>query len=125
MDADAEYLTFNLGIVIELDSRGWIQVIRVSSDVDENEQVSGLRTEGLACFREEHLDDCLSSTIRGRYVAYSMYPCGSIIIVDWTLADSTSLVYPRRIIGDRRAEVSSLSFFPSRSQSVLVVGPVA
>src|SRR5258708_8677769 len=76
---------------------------------------TGLRAERLACFREEYMCGCESFTLRGRHVAYSLYSFEmsstlgegeNIAIVDWTLPDSTSLSYPRRLIWRRRARVS-------------------
>ena len=132
MDPDAEYLTFNLGIMTSPRRQRdhpefpnpprfarWIQVIRVTSDVDENGEVTGLRAECLARFREEYLCGCDSFTLRGHYVAYSLYTFEptpilndgeSVAIVDWTLVHSTSLAYPRKLICRRRAEVSHMSF---------------
>ena len=131
MDLDAEYTTFNLGVmswrVPPLDGdpdypkppryTRWIEVSRVTSYWDDSGQVKGLRSERLACFREQYLCGCDSFTLGGRHVAYSLYsfePSPSegegenLAIVDWTLADSTSLTYPRRLIWRRRVRVSCL-----------------
>jgi len=136
MDPDAEYLTFNLGIMkwrsFPLDDdpdypnfpryARWIEVSRITSYWDENGQVKGLRSEQLACFREEYMCGYESFTLRGRYVAYCLYsfeqssPLGegeNIAIVDWTLPDSTSMSYPRRLIWRRRARVSCHCLFES------------
>jgi len=62
LDPDAEYTTFNLGIMSwralpledDLDYpryARWIDVSRVTSYWDENGRVLGLRAERLACFR--------------------------------------------------------------------------
>ena len=85
MDPDAEYMTFNLGIMkwrlSPLDGdpdypnfpryAHWIEVCRVTSYWNEDGQVKGLRAERLACFREEYLCGYDSFTLRGRHVAYS------------------------------------------------------
>jgi len=103
----------------------WIEVCRVTTYWDDNGQVKGLRAERLACFREEYLSGCDSFTLRGRYVAYSLYSFEprstvgdgqTIAIVDWASAGSTSLTYPRRLIWRIRANVSSLCIFQSRLQ---------
>jgi len=140
MDPDAEYLTFNLGIMKwrSFPFNGdpdypnfphyarWIEVSRITSYWDENGQVKGLRAERLACFREEYMCGYESFTLRGRHVAYSLYsfeqssPFGegeNIAIVDWTLPDSTSLTYPRRLIWRCRARVSC-QYLPVRSTSL-------
>jgi len=132
MDLDAEYMTFNLGImkwrVPPLDGdpdypnfpryARWIEVSRVTSHWDENGRVGGLRAEQLACFREEYMCEYESFTLRGRHVAYSVYSYeqsislgdgDNVAIVDWTLPDSTSMSYPRRLIWRRRARVSCQS----------------
>jgi len=134
MDPDAEYMTFNLGIMKWrlLPFHGdpdypnfpryarWIEVSRVTTYWDEDGQVKGLRAERLACFREEYLCGYESFTLRGRHVAYSLYSFemsitlgegDNIAIVDWTLVDSTSLSYPRRFIWRRRARVSCRCLF--------------
>ena len=131
LDPDAEYLAFNLGIMTcRVPPLGgdpdypnppsyarWIQVSRVTSHWDENGRVKGLRAERLACFREEYMCGCTSFALGGRYVAYSLYSYQSstnvgegqnIAIVDWTLADPTSLSYPRRLIWRCRVQVSCL-----------------
>jgi hypothetical protein len=145
MDLEAEYLKFNLGIItrrmpdIDSDSSRphyfrWIQVWRVTSDVDMNGEVQGLRAERLAYFPEEHRNRCDSFRLRNQHVAYALQtkyeysdirdgPC--IIIVDWALCDSTSLVYPRKVIWRIVAEVSSTSPFPGVDfDELLVVGAV-
>ena len=137
MDPEAEYLSFNLGIMsLRLKILGpdpdypnppmyarWIEVCRVTTYWDENGQVKGLRAERLACFRDEYLSGCDSFTLRGRYVAYSLHSFEprstvgdgqSIVIVDWVSADSTSLTYPRRLIWRCRPNVSRLCIFQSR-----------
>ena len=129
MDPDSEYMIFNLGIMKwrlpPLDGdpdypnfpryARWIEVSRITSYWDENGQVKGLRAERLACFREEYLCSYGSFTLRGHHVAYSLYSieiCSSlgdgenIAVVDWTLPDSTSLSYPRRLIWRCRVPVS-------------------
>ena len=127
LDSDAEYLTFNLASMTRLvnvkrkteldrpqDAR-WIEVNRVTPYWDENGNVMGLRADRLACFREEYLCRCDSFTLRGRCVAYSLrgferisgFHGEPIVIVDWTLADPTSLIYPRRLIWRRYVKVSS------------------
>ena len=134
MDPDAGYMSFNLGImkwrVPPLDGdpdypnfpryARWIEVSRITSYWDENGQVKGFRSERLACFREEYLCGYESFTLRGRHVAYSLYSFemssslgdgDNIAIVDWTLPDSTSLYYPRRLIWRCRAPVSCHCFF--------------
>jgi len=128
MDHDAAYLTFNLGVMNwrlpPLDDdpdypnfphyARWIEVSRITSYWDENGQVQGLRAERLACFHEEYLCGYESFTLRGRHVAYSLYSFemstslgdgDNIAIVDWTLPDSTSLSYPRKLIWRCRASV--------------------
>ena len=129
LDPDAEYLTFNLASVTRLvhvnpdtelnhppQVTRWIEVNHVTPYWDENGNVKGLRADRLACFREEHLYSCDAFTLRGRFVAYSLrppwplptFPDGeTIVIVDWTAADPSSLIYPRRIFWRRYAEVSS------------------
>ena len=83
---------------------------------DENGNVKGLRAERLACFREEHSYFCDSFTLRGRCFDYSLRSFRglptlddgeTIVIVDWTSADPTSLIHPRRLIWGRHARVSS------------------
>lgn len=133
MDRDTEYMSFNLGVMTrrvvpfndDLDYPNppryarWIEISRVASYWDENGLVMGLRAERLACFREEFLCGCDSFTLRGRHVAYSLCSFDriiegegdNIVIVDWTLANSTSLAYPRRLIWRRRAHVSCLCLF--------------
>jgi hypothetical protein len=134
MDLEAEYLKFNLGIItrrmpdIDSDSSRpphyfrWIQVWRVTSDVDMNGEVEGLRAERLACFPEAHRNRCDTIRLQGQYVAYSLRtdyefsdirdgPC--IIIVDWTLSTLASLVYPRKVIWRMTAEVRPSSPFQS------------
>ena len=129
MDPDAEYMTFNLGIMkwrlfpLSGDPAypdfphyaRWIEVSRITSYWDENGRVEGLRAERLACFHEEYPCGYDSFTLRGRHVAYSLYSFEmgpslgdgeNVAIVDWTLPDSTSLSYPRRFIWRRRAKVS-------------------
>ena len=126
LDPDAEYLTFNLASVTSLVNvkRGtnppqearWIEVNRVTPYWDENGNVKGLRADRLACFREEHSCFCDSFTLRGRCVAYSLQTFRplptfrdgeTIVIVDWTSADPTSLIYPRRLIWRNRVKVSN------------------
>ena len=117
LDPDAEYLTFNLASVTCLVYRNpgylntsqptrWIEVNRVTSYWDENGDIKGLRAEPLAFFREENLYQCDSFTIRGRFFAYTFR--AGIVIVDWTSADPTSLVYPRRVIWQSSVTVSTL-----------------
>ena len=136
MVPDAEYMSFNLGIMKwRLSPLGgdpdypnfpryarWIEVSRITSYWDENGQVRGLRSERLACFREEYMCGFESFTLRGRHVAYSLYSFeqsitlgegDNIAIVDWTLPDSTSLSYSRRLIWRRRARVSRRFLFQS------------
>ena len=135
-DPDAEFTTFNLGAmtwrVPSIDGdpdypnppryTRWIEVSRVTSYWDENGRVKGLRAERLACFREEYLCGCDSFILGGQYVAYSMYSFEqmsglgegeNIAIIDWTLADSTSLSYPRRLIWRRRTKVSHMCLIRS------------
>jgi len=149
MDSDAEYMTFNLGIMKwRLFPLGgdpdypnfphyarWIEVSRITSYWDENGLVEGLHAERLACFREEYMCGYKSFTLRGRHVAYSLYSFkpsitmgegDNVAIVDWTLPDSTSLSYPRRLIWRRRARVSDHCFLQSsykfESLQIEVVG---
>ena len=150
MDLHAEYTTFNVGIMSwqvpppdgDPDYPNsprytrWIDVSRVTSCWDENGRVKGLRAERLASFCEEYMCGCDSFTLRGQHVAYSFYSFEdmttvgdgeNIAIVDWTLANSTSLAYPRRLIWRLRVRVSCLciSIRLARGESsVIVVGDV-
>jgi len=132
MDLDVDYLKFNLGVITrripesDPDSSRppryfrWIQVWQVDSIVDKNGEVKALRAERLACFPEQHRNRCDSFRLRGRQVAYALHtnyefsdrrdgPC--IIIVNWTVFNSVSLVYPRKVIWRTIAEVSSTFLF--------------
>jgi hypothetical protein len=128
IDQDTPYMTFNLGIMSTYCDNGlsyrsplrahWIEVHRVTPHWDENGQVRSLQAERLICFPEEHVYDCDLFTLRGNHVAYSLDSCKPPInvagrlttIADWTLADSTSLAYPRKVIFHRQAQVSCFSF---------------
>jgi len=123
-------LKFNLGIITrrmpQRDSDSsrparyfrWIQVWRVDPDVDENRAVKGLRAERLACFPEQHCNNrCLAFRLQGPQVSYSlrtvhnewgMAPFCCIVVVDWTIADWDSLVYPRRVLFKRTADYLAL-----------------
>ena len=129
LDPDAEYLTFNLASMTVLDNMKrdtelnrpqharWIEVNRVTPYWDEDGNIKGLQADRLACFREELWCPFGSLTLRGRYVAYSLQSFRrdsgfgdgeSIVIVDWTSVDPTSLIYPRKFIWGRRVLVSTI-----------------
>lgn len=129
MDQDAPFMSFNLGIMSSASTRDdnlstplrarCIEVHRVMPYWDDNGQVRGLQAERLTCFPEENVYDCDLFTLHGNNVAYSLDSSkppinvtGRLItIVDWTVADTTSFVYPRKIIFRRYAQVSCLVLF--------------
>jgi hypothetical protein len=129
MDSDAEFLTFHIGILTRPRPGGddpqskarWIQVWRVTAEVDSNDHVIGLAAELLSSFREEYEPACNSFRLQGQKVTYSFFysylqvgPFNSghkIIIVDWKSRNSTSLSYTRKIIPDIQANVSSLPYY--------------
>ena len=134
---EAECLKFNLGVMTRRmphtdpdpsQSRyfRWIQVWRVNPEVEKNGKVKGLRAERLTYFPEQHRNYCGSFRLQDKSIAYTLHtkyefsdlrdgPC--IVIVDWTLCNRFSLVYPRKVIWRILAEVSST--FP-HSESFLI-----
>lgn len=126
-DSATESLTFLIGVLTRGRSNGdlrspqrWIQVWRVTPEVDPSGYVTGLNAEIQSSFREEHEPACVSFRLRGQLVAYSMFysylqvgPFNGghkIIIVNWKTCNSTSLNYNRKIIVDQ-ANVSSSGFY--------------
>jgi hypothetical protein len=131
IQSDAECLTFHLGLLASRrrDYRDplfpygppsryahWIQVWRVTSDLDKSGKVRGLTAEQLTCFREEHKGSDVLFCLQESHVAYKVYYTASeagigndssrIAIVDWTQCDSNSMAYNRRIIPSVSADVS-------------------
>jgi hypothetical protein len=129
MDSVVESLTFHVGVLTR-PRQGtndpayphspqyarWIQVWRVTTDVDLLGRVKGLTSELQSSFREEYEPTCFSFKLRGQYVAYSLFytdlQVGAmnhghrVIIVDWTTCSSTSLNYTRKSISTK-ASVSA------------------
>jgi len=125
MDSATESLTFLIGVLTRSRSNGdlrspqrWIQVWRVTAEVDSDGHVTGLNAEIRSSFREEYEPACVSFRLRGQLVAYSLFysylqvgPFNNghkIIIVDWKTRNSTSLNYNRKIITGNQADVGSL-----------------
>ena len=129
MDPEAEYLTFNLGVITRRIPEGdpdpdsfyppryfrWIEVWHVTSDIDKDGEVKGLKAERLSRFPEQHQNTCHGFRLRGGQLAYLLDtdyefgflndgPC--IIVVDWKLCDPISLVYDRKVIWRIMATVS-------------------
>jgi hypothetical protein len=129
MDCAAEALTFHLAIIArqkphadnhspDIQCVRWIQVWRVTTEVDTHGYVKGLTSELLSSFREEYEPSCISFRLQAQHVAYSLcYPRtqfgpinNKIIIVDWTTCKPISLTYTRKIIPDYAIVSDSPSF---------------
>jgi hypothetical protein len=130
MASASESLTFHIGVLtshrpggddprLPLHSR-WIQVWRVTTEVNSNGHTIGLNAEILSSFCEEYEPACISFRLQGQLVAYSLFYSYSqfgpmnnrhkIIIVNWKTSNSTSLNYTRKIIADVQADVGGLTY---------------
>ena len=139
LDSAAESFAFYLGILTRRrpdnlagsphhpHNARWIQIWRVTAKVESND-VTGLNSELQCSFCEEYEPACFAFRLRGQLVSYSLFyshlqvgPINNghkIIIVDWKSSDLIGLNYPRKIISDIKASVSSVAqvslFMPNK-----------
>ena len=121
MDASAESLTFHLATMLRVQEHDdleyhhsthvrWIQVWRITSDVDFDGRMV-LKSEFKASFPEEYGSTCLSFRLRGQQVAYCLFYSDQaagpfitghqIIVVNWTICNTTSIYYTRKIVSTK------------------------